>query len=147
MPRGSTTSYLCVTSTGPPVLASGCTQPAMGVSGSICLPSSSHLGQSVGEVAGLPMQENHFNCSGVAQHALVLGYSIYIQPNPTVPVTSLDSALLCNYFCRKTPASRPATPGVQANSGGLQNKNISCIYRGLPSVSGFHCEDGLGPSL
>ena len=69
----ATTSYLCVIGTGSPGLSSGCTQPAMGGSGCICLPTSSHLRQSGGEVAGHPMQENHSDCSWVAQHALVLG--------------------------------------------------------------------------
>ena len=63
---------ICVTSTGSPGHNCGCTQSAMGGSGRICLPTSSHLGQSGGEVAGLPMQENHSDCSGVTQHALVL---------------------------------------------------------------------------
>ena len=43
-----------VTGTGSPGHSSGCTQSAMGGSGCICLPTSSHLGQSGGEVAGLP---------------------------------------------------------------------------------------------
>ena len=42
----------------------------MGGPGRICLPTSTHLGQSGGEVAGLHMQQNHSDCSGVAQHAL-----------------------------------------------------------------------------
>ena len=56
------TGSVCVTSTGPPGLDSQCTQSAMGGSGSICLPTGSHLGQSSGEVAGLPVQENHSDC-------------------------------------------------------------------------------------
>ena len=66
-------AFVCVTGTRSPGHCSGCTQSAMGGSGRICLPTSSHLGQSGGEVAGLPMQENHSDCSGVAQHALVFG--------------------------------------------------------------------------
>ena len=57
-------------------------------SGSICFPTISHIGQSGGEVAGLPMQENHSDCSRVAQHALVLGSSGHAQPNPTEPTQS-----------------------------------------------------------
>ena len=38
-----------------------------------------------GEVAGLPMQKNHSDCSRLAQHVLVLGSSDYVQPDPTVP--------------------------------------------------------------
>ena len=56
----------------------------MGGSGCIHLPTSSHIGQS-GEVAGLLMQENNSDCSGVAQHALVLGSSGHVHPNPTDP--------------------------------------------------------------
>ena len=77
-----------VTSTGYPGSSSGCSQSAMGGSGCICLPSSSHVKQSGGEVARLPVQENHSDCSGVAQHALVLGSSRYVQPNPTEPAQS-----------------------------------------------------------
>ena len=34
------------------------------------------------------MQENHSDCSGVAHHALVLGSSGHVQPNPTEPAQS-----------------------------------------------------------
>ena len=51
--------------------------------------NSSHLGQSGGE--GDHMQENHSDCSGVAQHALVLGSSGHVQPNPTEPAQSAQA--------------------------------------------------------
>ena len=76
---------VCVTSSGCPGSSSGCTQFPMGGSGHICLPTSSHLGQSGGEAAGLPMEKNHSDCSGVAQHALVLGSSDHVQSDPTEP--------------------------------------------------------------
>ena len=66
---------VCVNSTRSPGL-SECTQTAMGGSGRIYPPTSSQIGQSSGEVAGLPMQENHSDCPGVAQHALVLRSSL-----------------------------------------------------------------------
>ena len=69
------TATVCVTGSGPPGMGSGCTQSVLGKSGPLCLPTSSHLGQSGGEVAGLPMQQNHTDCTGVAQHALILGCS------------------------------------------------------------------------
>ena len=40
---------------------------------------------SGGEAAGLPMQENHYDYSRVAQHALVLGPSGHVQPDPNLP--------------------------------------------------------------
>ena len=78
-------AQVCVPSTGPPGLGSGCTQPILGRSGPVCLPTSSNFGQSGGEVAGLPIQKNHCDCSRVSQHALVLGSSSYVQPNSTEP--------------------------------------------------------------
>ena len=41
-----------------------------------------------GDVAGLPIQENHLDCSGVAQHTLGLGSSDHVQSNPTEPAQS-----------------------------------------------------------
>ena len=52
------TGSVRVTNTRPPGLGSRCSQSAMGGSGSTCLPTGSHLGQSSGEVAGIPMQKN-----------------------------------------------------------------------------------------
>ena len=42
------------------------------------------------------MQENHSDCSGVDQHALVLGPSDHIQPNPTEPAQPVDTVLQSN---------------------------------------------------
>ena len=84
---------VCVTSTGYLSSSSGCTQFPMGGSGRICLPTSSHLGQSGGEVAGLPMQENHSDCSRVAQHALVLGSSDHVQSDPSEPAQPVNAAI------------------------------------------------------
>ena len=49
------------------------------------LSTSSHLGQSGGEVAGLPLQQDYSDCPRVAQHALVLGSSGNAQSDPTLP--------------------------------------------------------------
>ena len=70
---------ICVTGSGPPGNSSRRSQPTMGGSGRVRLPTDRHIGQSGGEVTELPIQENHPDCSGVAQHALVLGPSDYVQ--------------------------------------------------------------------
>ena len=75
---------VCLTSSRPPGMGSGCSQPVMGRTGSLCLPTSSHLGHSGGEVTGLPLQQNHTDCTGMTQHALVLGSSGNVQPDPPV---------------------------------------------------------------
>ena len=67
-----------------PGLGSGCSKPVLGGTGLVRLPTSSHLGQSGGEVTGLPLQQNHSDCSRVAQHALVLGPGGNVKPDPTV---------------------------------------------------------------
>ena len=78
---------VCVTATRSPGHSSGCTQSAMGGSGRVRLPTNSHIGQSGGKVAGLPMQESHSDCPGVAQHALVLGSSDHVQSDSTQPAS------------------------------------------------------------
>ena len=61
---------------------------ALGRSGPMCLPTSIHLGQSGGEVTGLPLQQNHSDCTRVAQHALVLGSSGNVHSDSTVTAQS-----------------------------------------------------------
>ena len=84
-------ALICVTSTRPPSMGSGYTQPSMVGSGPLCLPTDSHLGQSGGEVVGLPVQENHPDFSVVAQHALVLGPNGHVELNPFVPAQTAQS--------------------------------------------------------
>ena len=76
---------VCIPSTRLPGHCSRCTQSAMGGSGCICLPTGSHSGQGGGEVMGLSMQENDTDCSGVAQHPLVLGPSNHVQSDTVEP--------------------------------------------------------------
>ena len=71
-----------ITSSGPHGHCSGCTQFVMGRSGRIYLPTDSHIGQSGGEVAGLPIPKVDHHCPGVAQHDMVLGPSGNVQPDP-----------------------------------------------------------------
>ena len=80
----------------------------MGGSECISLPTSSHIGQS-GEVARLSMQENHSHCSRVAQHALVLGSSGHVQPNPN------DSA----------QSAKPVDKALQSDSSQKSDKSKS----------------------
>ena len=78
-----------------PILGSGCIQPALAGSEHLCLLTSSYSGQS-GETNRLSMPEYHIDCSRVAQHAMVLGSSSHVKPDPAVhaqPGQSADSAL------------------------------------------------------
>ena len=68
----------------PPGLGSGCSQSVLGGTGPLCFPTSIHLGQSGGEVTGLPVQQNNSGCPRVAQHALVLGSSNNVKSDPAV---------------------------------------------------------------
>ena len=60
------TITVCVTGFRPPGMGGGCTQSVLGKSGPLCLSTSSHLGQSVGEVAGLPKQKKQGFSEAVA---------------------------------------------------------------------------------
>ena len=101
------TSTVCVTGPRPPGLGSGCTQPVLGKSGPICLPTSSHLGQSGGEVTGLPLQQDHFDRPRVAQHALVLGSSGNVQSDPSVSDQPAQSGIST---IQPDPAQEPVKP-------------------------------------
>ena len=72
---------VCITSSGSHGHCSGCTQIVMGKSGRVCLPTDSHIGQSGGKVAGLPIPKVDHHCPGVAQHDMVLGPSGNVQPD------------------------------------------------------------------
>ena len=88
----SQVTSVCLSSTGHPGCSSGCTYSAMGRSGRIRLPTDRHIGQSGGEATGLPVQETHSDCPGVAQHALVLGPSDHVQSGPSQPAQPAQSA-------------------------------------------------------
>ena len=85
---------VCISSTGLPSGSSGCPHSVMGGPGCLCLPANSHIGQSSGKVNTLPVQENHSDCPGLAQHGLVLGLGEHVQPSshlsahPAKPVNS-----------------------------------------------------------
>ena len=60
--------------------------------------------QSGGEVAGLHMQQDHSDCTRVAQHALVLGSSGNVQSDPLVSAQSGVSTI------QPDPAQEPVKP-------------------------------------
>ena len=101
------TPTVCVTGPRPPGLGSGCTHPVLAKSGPICLPSSSHLWQSGGEVTGLPLQQDHFDRPRVAQHALVLGCSGNVQSDPSVSAQPAQSGIST---VQPDPAQEPVKP-------------------------------------
>ena len=75
----------CFTSPRSPGLGSGCSQPVLGGTGPVCLPTSGHLGLGGGEVTGLSVQQDHLDCTRVAQHALVWGSGGTVQSDSLVP--------------------------------------------------------------
>ena len=88
----SQVTSVCVSGSGPPSSSGGCTHSAMGGSGCIRLSTDGHLGQSGGEATGLPLQENHSDCSGLAQHAMVLGPGGHVKPDSPQPSQSAQPA-------------------------------------------------------
>ena len=79
---------VCITCSRSHGHCSGCTQFVMGKSGRIRLPTDSHIGQSGGEVAGLPIPKVDHYCPGVAQLDMVLGPSGNVQPDPIAPAST-----------------------------------------------------------
>ena len=118
-------TYVCVIGTESPGHSSGCTQSAMGGSGRICLPTSSHLGQSGGEVAGLPMQESHSDCSGVAQHALVLGPSDHVQSDPTEPAFLAQPVNIALQSDPSQNSDKPKSPCMAPRATAIKEQGFS----------------------
>ena len=109
---------VCVSSSGHTGCSSGCSHSAVGGSGCLCLPTDCHLGQSGGEVIGLPVQETHSNCSRVAQHALVLGLGDHVQsssPQFTKSAQSADTALQPDPS-QKSDKSKPSCMAPRATA-------------------------------
>ena len=75
-------ALVCVAGTRFPGHSSGWTMSAMGGSECICLPTCSHLGQSGGEVVGLPMQKNHSDCDNNMYLGPVVVAQQVLDPSP-----------------------------------------------------------------
>ena len=114
-----------VISTGLLGSSSGCTQSAMGESGRIHLPTSGHLGQSGGEVTGLPLQENHSDCSGVAQHALVLGSSDHVQSDPTEPAQPAQPVDTAFQSDPSQKSDKPKSPCMAPRATAIKEQGFS----------------------
>ena len=116
---------VCVTGTGSPGHSSGFTQSALGGSGCKRLPTSSHIGQSGGKVAKLRMQENHSDCSGMAQHALVLRSGGHVQPNST---ESTQSALPFDTALQSDPSQKSdksKSPCMAPRASAIKEQGLS----------------------
>ena len=106
-PDSTTNSHSLFHRSQTPGLGSGYTQPVLGKSGPMCLPTSSHLGQSGGEVTGIPLQQDHFDRPRAAQHALVLGSSGNVQSDPSVSAQPTQSGIST---IQPDPAQEPIKP-------------------------------------
>ena len=108
---------VCLSGPRPPSMDSGCSQPVMGRTGSIRLPTSGHLGQS-GEVLRLPVQQNDTDCTRVAKHALVLGSGSHVQSDSPVsaqPAQSGNSTIQPDPT-QKSVKSQPPCLGPRATA-------------------------------
>ena len=112
---------VCITGSGLHGHCSGCTQPAMGKSGCLCLPTDSHIEQGGGEATGLPLQDADPYCSVVALHAMVLGPGGNVQPDPIALVSTAqpsDSAFQSDLSEKsvkpKTPCMAPRATAIKA---------------------------------
>ena len=97
----------------------------MGESGCICLSTNSHFGQSSGEVAGLPVPKNDSDCPGVAQHALVLGPSGTLQPDPIEPASSAQSPDTSLQSDPSQESPKPQSPCLASRTTAIKEQGFS----------------------
>ena len=103
----SQTSQVCVPSSGQVGLEGGCVDPSMGQPGRICLSSGGNPGTSGHQAYGPRLSTNHPDCTGMAQHALVLGPSQHVSSDS--PCTS-QSREVVNSTVQSVPAQRSPQP-------------------------------------
>ena len=101
------TTSVCVSSTGPTGLGSGCPEPSVGRFRPIRLPTDSHFRESGVQAQGPPMQEDHSDSPRVAQNALVLGLSGHVQSGSIVSTTC---ARPTDTTIQPDPSQRPSKP-------------------------------------
>ena len=89
-----------------------------------CLPTSSHLGQS-GEGAGHPMQENHSDCPGVAEHALVLRPSIHVRSNSSEPAKSAQPVDTTLQSDPSQKSDKPKSPCMAPRASAIKEQGLS----------------------
>ena len=116
---------VCITSSGSHGHCSGCTQFVMGKSGHVHLPTDSHIGQSGGEVAGLPIPKVDHHCPGVAQHDMVLGPSGNVQPDPialALTAKPTDSTLQSD---PSQESDKPKSPCMAPRATAIKDQGFS----------------------
>ena len=119
------TAPVRITGSGPQGHCSGCTQFVMGGPGRIRLPTDSHIGQSGGEVARLPVPEVDHYCPGVAQHDMVLGPSGNVQPDP---ITSASIAKPTDSALQSDPSQesdKPKSPRMAPRATAIKEQGFS----------------------
>ena len=116
------TTSICVACTRSPSHCGGRPQSTLGGSGRLCLPTNSHTGQSVGEVTGFSLQENHSDCSRVAQHALVLGSSSHVQPDPSQFTQPADTAVQSD---PSQKSHKPESPCMAPRATAIKEQGFS----------------------
>ena len=75
----------------PQGLGSGRSEGILGEPGSLCLFSSISPGKGDQQIVGSPVQEDHSDCSGLAQRAIILGSSESIISDTHLPSQSTQS--------------------------------------------------------
>ena len=152
----SQTVAICESGTRSQSMGSGCWDTALGESGAICLSTNCPTGQSGGEAQVQPLQENHSDCSGVAQHALVPGPGGLVSPSATVPATvtqlvvptvqqdssqqSGESKSPCLASRAETVRGRGFSEAVAARIEAPQRRSTRKVYEGKWAVFEKWCQ-------
>ena len=97
----------------------------MGRSGCVRIPTSSHIGQSGGEVAGHPMQKDNPDCPRVAKHDLVLGPSGHVQSNSSEPANSTQSADITLQPDPSQKFDKPKSPCMAPRASAIKEQGFS----------------------
>ena len=88
-------------------------------------PPAAILGKVVERFAGLPMHEKHSDCSGVAQHALVLGPSGHVQSDPTEPALLAQPVNTALQSDPSQKSDKPKSPCMAPRATAIKEQGFS----------------------
>ena len=114
----SQTTQVCVSSARSTGMEGRCSQPELGESGCLCIPSCISSGQGRLQDHRSRSSQVGPHCSRVAQHALVLGSGQYVCSDSSLPSTSGESAdpTVQSVSSQRSPGAQPARLAPRASS-------------------------------
>ena len=114
----SQTSQVCIAGTRSVGLEGRCVDSSVGEPGRLCLSSGCKSGTGGHQTVGPRMSPNHPDCSGMAQHAMILGPSQHVSSNSpfTSQIGEFDNSTVQSVPAQRSPQPKSACLAPRATA-------------------------------